>query len=455
MKHHDDVVINMNAKQNPIIKQLLLWIGLLYLQNYSQVINAFSMAKHAQPIVSKHTHKAASLWKKESSLCLQPQQQRQQQHTSCVSFESPLLENGYPPAVAEYQSQTLGHKPLLLYLPGFDGTLLAPFLQFPELHTEFDVKGMVVDMDDRSTIEDLKRLLLEFILDQVKIELDGQSTHRPVFIMGESFGGILALEVALAIQDLNKHILKKGDKDDDVCANQTIHLQGIVLINPATCYHESNLAKYGPPVTKVSSWLYPLEVFKLLPLFTDEYAIPQLSLILQAKALPSVIDDEQKEAYLGRTAFSIPNKLKFMPQDTLRWRLEEWLSRGCTMIQMKEKMLQNINFPVLIVAGEADNTLPSVQEAMRLSSLLGESITRIHIVQGAGHACTSGSRVDLTALMRDVFRDRLMTNGRREMKHHAFRNTGEYFGMEERYDRAKIGLNPIKYWSRENYASFS
>ena len=88
-----------------------------------------------------------------------------------VRFSAPLLEDGYTPAVAEYTrrkrggggrggggggglegepavaSLDLDAKPVLLYLPGFDGTLVCPFFQFPELGTTFDVWGMDVPMD--------------------------------------------------------------------------------------------------------------------------------------------------------------------------------------------------------------------------------------------------------------------------------------------------------------------
>jgi hypothetical protein len=59
-----------------------------------------------------------------------------------VRFISPLLEYGYLPAVEEHENNTLSQKPLLLHLPGIDGTFLSPFLQFPELHTIFDVRSM-------------------------------------------------------------------------------------------------------------------------------------------------------------------------------------------------------------------------------------------------------------------------------------------------------------------------
>ena len=37
------------------------------------------------------------------------------------------------------------------------------------------------------------------------------------------------------------------------------------------------------------------------------------------------------------------------------------------------------------------------------------------------------------------------------MKPDAQEGEGPYFGMTERYDRADIGLNPILYWSKDNY----
>jgi hypothetical protein len=69
-----------------------------------------------------------------------------------VSFISPLLEYGYLPAVEEHENKTLGQKPLLLYLPGFDGTFMSPFLQFPELHTIFDVRCMTGKYSGKSEL---------------------------------------------------------------------------------------------------------------------------------------------------------------------------------------------------------------------------------------------------------------------------------------------------------------
>jgi len=367
-----------------------------------------------------------------------------------VSFSSPLIEDGYVPAVLEAKNACLKSKPLLLYLPGFDGTLLAPFLQFPELSTEFEVKGMTVGMDDRSTVEELRNGVLNYIASIVNEEgpsIDWSASKgrsdkkgRPVYIIGESFGGILTLEVALAIED-----------EIDKGSNTNINLQGIVLINPATSYDRSNLFDQGPPLTKLPSILYPFALLSIIPLFTDSYALPQLVLMLKSEALPSIIDTAQREAYMGRFAFSLPSKLKFMPRDTLKWRLNEWLLKGCKSMASQEGKIKELfrDLPVLVVAGEVDETLPSVSEAERLLQVFPD--VSIHVVQGSGHGTTSGSRVDLTALMRNRFQPLQSSKARKQMKEVATKGKGLYFGMEPRYDGANIGLSPLLYWTQDYY----
>ena len=376
-----------------------------------------------------------------------------------VSFVSPLVESGYPPAVLEAeQCRDLGisnPKPLLLYLPGFDGTLVAPFLQFPELGTIFEVRGMQVPMDDRSTFQQLRDSVIE--------HLASEGPDRSIYLMGESFGGLLTLEVALEMQS------SAGASGSSRASN----LCGIVLVNPATSYLRSNLAELGPKVAALPDWQYPVGVVSLLPLFVDDYGLSQLLLILSSEALPSVIDTPAREAYMGRTAFSLPNKLKFMPKDTLRWRLEQWLTVGNTRINGRENEMKGLlsTLPVLVLAGEDDRTLPAVDEAKRLQRILPDC--SVHTVDGAGHAGTCGSRVDIAALMRsrfpllrreiddatgevisssfpDGFEIAEKDSGRTSMKEEAASGEGKYFGLTARYDGSVgLGLSPLKYWNQE------
>jgi hypothetical protein len=130
----------------------------------------------------------------------------------------------------------------------------------------------------------------------------------------------------------------------------------------------------------------------------------------------------------------------------------------------------------MIIAGEKDLTLPSIAEAERLVNLLPNS--QVHVVEGAGHASTCGSRMDMAAILRARFSELqkpkpkdskegsgssskdnnnkstatvVATKKRTTMKPEAAQGIGPYFGMEPRYDGADIGLNPVLYWSNENF----
>ncbi|KAL7581423.1 hypothetical protein ACA910_022005 [Epithemia clementina (nom. ined.)] len=397
-----------------------------------------------------------------------------------VKFISPLLDYGYRPTVEEFEAGTLNEKPLLLYLPGFDGTFLSPFLQFPELDTIFDVRCMTVSTKDRSTYDELKASVVNFLdwtlSPNVAADVDREHQQedtpdnnlsrgrkrkrsnggrgnwlsrlfskneppRPIYLAGESFGGILALDVTLTILRTRPYI----------------SLQGLCLINAATCYDRSRLAAEAPAVAKYPWWLYTFGLLKLLPLFADEYSLDQLLLILRAEALPSLVDNETREAYMGRVALSLPFVIPFLDQAVLKWRLTEWLSYGCNlMLSQLSEFAKYPTFRTLIVAGEKDGALPSIGEAERLASLLPPPST-LHVVDGAGHASTCGARVDLAALFRLAFpelhkRDKRKT--RTSMKEMAAAGEGAYFGMEPRYDNATVGLSPLRYWDLTYFKRF-
>ena len=57
--------------------------------------------------------------------------------------------------------------------------MLAPFLQWPALGEEFDVRAMKVDMADRSTFEELKEAVVEYLLRECR-----ESGISIVYLMG-------------------------------------------------------------------------------------------------------------------------------------------------------------------------------------------------------------------------------------------------------------------------------
>jgi pimeloyl-ACP methyl ester carboxylesterase len=478
-------------------------------------------------------------------------------NNSDYRFASPLLEFGYPPAVEEFlqeDSSRLKQKPLLLYLPGFDGTYLSAFFQYPELQSNFEVRCLVSSMEDRSTYDDLKQAILTFLLEETTVQVplldnnsmmipmipgtressaantgvvphattDNNTTiimvegstaqteqsfpynvfanllwkrkddnnnseastnskskqsptssekkkkKRPVYLVGESFGGILALDVALSL-------LEEGNNDTSTDTDHSINLQGLVVINAATCFDRSRLAVEGPPVANLPSVLYGFGILKLLPMFLDKISFQQFLLIIQGTALPSLIDNPMREAYMGRFAFALPSLLKFMPQQTFQWRLQQWLSVGCKRIEKKLGSISSSRLSsnqeslrMLIVAAENDLTLPSIAEAERLAQIFSQN-SHVHVVKEVGHANTCGTCLDLAAEMRNHFPELLCNDnngkattqdeekpqslGRTQMKPVAAKGNGIYFGMEPRYDGKQIGLSPFSYWSRDNYQS--
>ena len=395
-----------------------------------------------------------------------------------VRFISPLIEYGYRPTVDAYINGSLSERPILLYLPGFDGTFLSPFLQFPELDTVFDVRCMTIGMNDRSTFAELTETVLDYIRNDIlgddseKEAVNAETVNseaneypfaqlfrskpsqntptkikRDIYLAGESFGGILASEVALQL------------KSDPRLAQS---LKGLTLINPATCFDRSQLAAEADSVMDLNPIVFPFGLLKLLPLFTDEHSLNQLFLILRAKALPSVIDNAVREAYLGRMALALPFVLPIMTQGAFKWRITEWLTTGCQYMASRIKDFERYrDLRVLIVAGEKDETLPSIAEAERLVGILPAA--QVHVVEGAGHATTCGSRVDLAALFRNCFNEllspgrrepfaqRSTLQGRTEMKEVAAAGVAEFFGMEPRYDNNTIGLSPLMYWDEDYF----
>lgn len=403
-----------------------------------------------------------------------------------VQFVSPLLEDGYPPAVLYHESQQYHKlKPILLYLPGIDGTILAPFLQFPSLGEEFDVRAMKINSDDRSTFTELKGAIVEYLLRECKarkkriwrrsVDNDCSDVGKHVFLMGESFGGILSTEVAL---ELNRPVYR-----------EYIDLKGLVLVNPATSYLRSIVYELAPSVATAKPLIPIFEeaefAFKvmtqLVPLFLNESRfLQQLIGISTFKGLPPVVNDAQREAYMGRVAFAIPSRIKFLDKETFQWRLSEWMEHGCNVFEDRLKSLQaarkNVNdtkctaeidtdtqtmlkvseeLRTTIIVGELD-AMPSLEEAQRLSSELFRN-ANVHVVKGAGHISTCGASLHLIELLREAFPEITSNDDGRRSNHYRRKGNSseELYGLEPRYDNAPIGMMPWLYWSKDYYKQAS
>ena len=123
--------------------------------------------------------------------------------------------------------------PLMLYLPGLDGLGISATTQFDDLSSTFELWRMAVDKSDtKLSFSDLLNSVVRFIDDATK----SRDSPREVIIVGESFGGLLAVAVTMALKASTKY---------------NIVLKGMVLVNPATSFDETQWEQFVPFLTSL------------------------------------------------------------------------------------------------------------------------------------------------------------------------------------------------------------
>jgi pimeloyl-ACP methyl ester carboxylesterase len=110
-------------------------------------------------------------------------------------------------------------RPLLLYLPGAEqGEVLAARFQFQDLSRIYDLRQLRISASDRSSFAEMVSAVCEYLREHS----GGAEEDAQAVLLGEGFGGMLALGVALHFQE---------------------ELQGLVLVNPATSFDRSSAGK--------------------------------------------------------------------------------------------------------------------------------------------------------------------------------------------------------------------
>ena len=282
------------------------------------------------------------------------------------------VSNAFEAVSAEYGRD----RHIAVYLPGLDCAGASGFQQFEDLSSRFELWRMTVSTTDRSSFSELVTAVVNFVED---VSNDGQ---QEITLIGESFGGLLAPVVALKLQ-----------------ARKKASLQGLVLVNPATSFNDSNWELLAPLLTS-------LQIFG-----TRDGATPYT--VVGGMALAALVPDSTQlramaQAFLGvsvESTLSISGIIdalsamdagfgtlgKRLPPGLVLHRVTKWLAVGAKMLT--EEQLVSLDIPTLVVAGEDDNFLPSKREAQRLTKVLPRCKTLL--VKGSGHFVLD-SRVNLT-----------------------------------------------------------
>ena len=115
--------------------------------------------------------------------------------------------------------------PLFVFLPGMDGTGELLRSQTTGLEAAFDVRCLAIPRDDATSWD----VLTEKVLELTQAELKN-NPQRPVYLCGESFGGCLALKVAIARPQL---------------------FNRLILINSASAFHRRSWYSWASQLTQL------------------------------------------------------------------------------------------------------------------------------------------------------------------------------------------------------------
>ena len=267
-------------------------------------------------------------------------------------------------------------KQVLAYLPGLDGGNGSPFVQFPGLGNQFDVRVQDVPVQDAKLCE----ASFEAVVDDVAAYLrEVQLDSRGSVVMGESYGGVIAAGVALRHADL---------------------VSGLILVNPATSVsvmpalqQDIETMRFG----NVPDALYALVLLAKVgrKTFDGAFLATAVKDILIEKKM-----EKLRQTNPGLAGYYDAALEDFVGQLTAAKEARFWRGRlaqlvaGCEFV---EPRLAQIAQPTLVVAGTADALLDSAPEAARLARILPRCET--HLVEGAGHAGTLDQRVDLPSVV--------------------------------------------------------
>ncbi|KAK9117650.1 hypothetical protein Sjap_016597 [Stephania japonica] len=263
------------------------------------------------------------------------------------------------------QSQIMTDKSDSISVFRLDGVGLGLVSHHQRLGKFFDIWCLHIPVADRTPFKELV-LLVE---NTIKSEYS-HSPNRPIYLIGESLGGCLALAVA--------------------ARNPNIDLM-LILANPATSFNKSRL---NPTIPFLDA--LPMQFSHGLPYILGFVTGDPLKMMMASmeKELPleEAIGDLLKN--LVAIFNSLPVLLDILPKESVLWKLQMLKSAS----SYANSRLHAVKAETLVLASGKDQLLPSKEEAERLYDRL-ESCQIRHFNE-SGHTLFMEDGVDLLTIIR-------------------------------------------------------
>ena len=322
-----------------------------------------SLLQHAAALAPHRTwHAAAAARHRSSARCQEAQRQ--------PFWFDPLLTYG----LEEDRSGTPGTpRPVLIVLPGLDGSSITAWAQYPEVGLDYDLRALAIPPEDRSTFSELCEII------SAEVERARGAAPVPVYLLGESMGAGVALNVA--------------------AGPAGAALSGLVLVSPATGWDRTWLGGLRSLLVELPGWLLSLIVgltaYQLLDVVQLTTTVQR---VLTGGTSP-LLQGAERTAYAWRVIGDLPTRLS-SPAETIRHRLAQWVEP--TLASGTAGALSQLELPVLLVAGTADARVPAQSEAERIArEAPARAPCTVHLVEGAGHAGVTDDRLDLRRLLNE------------------------------------------------------
>lgn len=261
--------------------------------------------------------------------------------------------------------QPINDSPLLLFLPGLDGVGMGLILHHKALGKVFKVQCLHIPVQDRTPFEGLVKLVEEAI----RLEHTSRP-NTPIYLVGDSFGGCLALAVA--------------------ARNPTIDLV-LILANPATSFGRSQLQPLFPILEAFPDGLHVTIPYLLSLVMGEPVKMATVGIEGRLSPLQKI---EQLSGNLTALLPLLSGMANIIPKETLVWKLKLLKTASA----YTNSRLHAVKAEVLVLASDKDNMLPSQDEAQRLMNSL--SNCKVRRFKDNGHTLLLEDSLNLLTIIK-------------------------------------------------------